>query len=85
MTDKQIGCHTKAINLAIFILDLISKNKIQFGIYHFTDGEAMTWYDFAKVILIENGLVDKVSLVRDRKYRTFVKTPKNRVLKYNPK
>jgi dTDP-4-dehydrorhamnose reductase len=80
ITDEQIGCPTNAMNLAGFILGLLSKPTLNYGLYHFTDGEAMTWFDFADKILIEKGLRNKVELVRDRKYRTFAKRPKNSVL-----
>lgn len=40
----------------------------------------MTWYEFAKQILEENGLTGKVNLVLDTNYRTFAKRPKNSVL-----
>lgn len=81
ITDEQTGCPTNANNLASYILNLITENSRTYGIHHFTDGEAMTWYDFAKKILEESGLQDKVQLNRARNNRTFAKRPKNSVLK----
>lgn len=81
ITDEQIGCPTNANNLAIYLLRLITKGaKINYGIYHFTDGEAMTWYDFAKRILKENNLEGSVNLDKAKKYRTFARRPKNSIL-----
>lgn len=80
VTDAQIGCPTNAMNLALFILDLLSKPIYFHGIQHFTDGEVMTWYDFANKIIKDERLEEKVKLVRDRNYRTFAKRPKNSVL-----
>ena len=80
VTDAQIGCPTNAMNLALFILDLLSKPIYFHGIQHFTDGEVMTWYDFANKIIKDEGLEEEVKLVRDRNYRTFAKRPKNSVL-----
>jgi dTDP-4-dehydrorhamnose reductase len=40
----------------------------------------MTWYDFANQILIENAMMQKIKLVRDDKYLTFAKRPKNSIL-----
>ncbi len=80
ITDQQIGCPTDTETLAKFILEEIIMGEKFFGTYHVTDGKAMTWYDFAKNILHENGLTGKVSLVLDRNYRTFAKRPKNSVL-----
>ena len=80
ITDEQIGCPTNANNLATYILNLVANNNSDYGIHHFTDGEAMTWYEFAKKILKENGLQDKVRLDRAKNYRTFARRPKNSVL-----
>ncbi|MBW8242629.1 dTDP-4-dehydrorhamnose reductase [Muricauda oceani] len=80
ITDAQKGCPTNAESLAKFILNEIVLGEKPFGIYHFTDGKPMTWYDFAKQILNENGLTDKVNLVLEPNYRTLAKRPKNSVL-----
>ncbi len=80
ITDEQKGCPTHAQNLATFILKLIDEKNQAFGLYHFTDGEAMTWYDFALRILQDNGLEYKVKLVRAKNYRTLAVRPKNSVL-----
>lgn len=80
ITDTQKGCPTHTEALAKFILKEIILGKKPFGIYHFTDGKPMTWYEFAQHILEENGLAEKVNLVLDRNYRTFAKRPKNSVL-----
>lgn len=80
ITDEQTGSPTNANNLATYILNLVAKNSKAYGIYHFTDGEAMTWYDFAKKILEENSLQNSVQLDRAKNYRTFAKRPKNSML-----
>ena len=80
VTDSQIGCPTDAANLATYLLNLIENDLNEYGILHFSNGEAMTWFDFAKKILIEHDLHNKVKLFRDKKYRTFVRRPVNSVL-----
>nr|WP_297784358.1 dTDP-4-dehydrorhamnose reductase [uncultured Allomuricauda sp.] len=80
ITDAQKGCPTNTDSLAKFILKEIVLGKKPFGLYHFTDGKPMTWYEFARQILEENGLTDKVKLVLDTNYRTFAKRPTNSVL-----
>lgn len=80
ITDAQKGCPTNTEALAIFILKEIVMGNKPFGIYHFTDGKPMTWFDFAKQVVDENGLTGKVKLVLDSNYRTFAKRPKNSVL-----
>lgn len=81
ITDEQIGCPTRAGNLAEYILKLIDSENTEYRIHHFTDGEAMTWYGFAKRILTESGLENGPSLKKAENYRTFAKRPKNSVLK----
>lgn len=80
VTDQQKGCPTDANNLAKFIINKILLDTIETGIQHFTDGEAMTWYDFAKKILKSNGLEKKVKLIKDSNYRTFARRPINSIL-----
>jgi len=80
ITDEQTGCPTNAINLANYILDLITNKSRSYGVHHFTDGVSMTWFDFAKRILKENNLENNVKLERAKNYRTFAKRPKNSIL-----
>lgn len=81
ITDEQRGCPTHAHNLAKSILELIVSGSKNYGIHHFTDGNAISWYGFAKKILRENGLEKKVRLEKAKNYRTFARRPKNSVLK----
>ncbi|CAH8282824.1 dTDP-4-dehydrorhamnose reductase [Mariniflexile fucanivorans] len=80
ITDEQIGCPTNTENLADFIIKIIIVRISKFGLYHFCDEKAMTWYDFANQVLFENYLLDKIKLVKSNSYRTFAKRPKNSVL-----
>lgn len=81
VTDEQTGCPTHALNLAKFIIDLIDSGSKNYGIHHFTDGKAMTWYGFAEKILADNKLGHTVHLEKAKNYRTFARRPKNSVLK----
>jgi dTDP-4-dehydrorhamnose reductase len=85
VTDDQVGCPTNAANLAQFLIDLISLKEPSFGVFHYTDGEAMTWYDFSKKIIEENNLRDLATVVRDNNYRSFAKRPKKSILYHNTK
>jgi dTDP-4-dehydrorhamnose reductase len=80
VTTQQIGCPTDTVNLSKFIFQLIKRDNSNFGLYHFCDSKAMTWYDFAEQVLIENGMLKKIRLVRVHKYLTFAKRPINSVL-----
>ncbi|MCL4164280.1 UNVERIFIED_CONTAM: hypothetical protein GTU68_010844, partial [Idotea baltica] len=81
ITTDQIGCPTNANNLAVFLMEFLKAAIKPYGIYHFTDGEAMTWYEFAEKILRENRMDDVVHLEKVKNYRTFAARPKNSVLK----
>ncbi len=81
VTDEQRGCPTNANNLATYLAELIANSNKSFGIHHFTDGEAMTWFSFAKKILVQNGLDTTTSVKKAENNRSFVKRPKNSVLK----
>src|SRR5690606_8172052 len=63
ITDQQMGCPTDTVTLANYILNEIVLGDLEYGTYHITDKVPMTWYDFAKRILEENGLSDKAKLV----------------------
>ncbi|WP_108425131.1 dTDP-4-dehydrorhamnose reductase [Flagellimonas amoyensis] len=80
ITDEQIGCPTNTQTLSKFIIEDVILGDKEYGTYHVTDGKAMTWYDFAKQILLEHGLDKNAKLVLDRNYRTLAKRPKNSVL-----
>lgn len=80
VTDQQKGCPTHADNLADFLIKMVQHPPKSSGILHYTDGEAMTWYDFALQILENNNMQDKVKIVRVANYRTFAARPANSVL-----
>lgn len=80
VTIEQTGCPTDAVNLTHYIFNIIVQNRSNFGIYHFCDKKTMTWYDFAKQILLENELINKTSFVTGNNYVTFASRPKYSVL-----
>jgi len=81
ITDEQTGSPTNANNLAKYIFNLIVSKNTDYGFYHYTDGKAMTWYDFTKKILKENNLDEKVRVEKAKNYRTFAKRPTIGILK----
>lgn len=80
ITDQQIGCPTNAKNLAAYILELVNENSTTYGLHHFTDGKAMSWYDFAKLIVRQNCIGNEADIECDNNYSSFAKRPKNSVL-----
>ena len=81
ITDEQTGCPTNACNLARFILEELILNVAVYGLYHFTDGVAMTWYSFAKKILADNKMNKSIKLEKAMDFSTLAKRPKNSILK----
>lgn len=80
ITNAQKGCPTDTVNLATYVLGLIINENEDYGIHHFSDQHAMSWYDFARQIINENSLSDAINLVEVGNYRTFAKRPKNSIL-----
>ena len=76
----QKGCPTNTTSLADYIFKIIKTARTDFGIKHFCDQEEMTWYEFAKKILMENNLNTKLYLVKEGRYHTFATRPRNSVL-----
>ena len=77
VTDAQTGCPTDTNHLASHLMQLIVKGRKDYGIHHFTDGEEMSWHEFAYKILQENRLETTVKIVRDNNYRSFARRPVN--------
>ncbi|WP_394747998.1 dTDP-4-dehydrorhamnose reductase [Spongiimicrobium salis] len=77
VTEQEIGCPTDANNLARFIIENLILESKAYGVHHFTDGEVMSWYGFAKKIVDELGVKVKVE---SKNYPTFAKRPKYSVL-----
>lgn len=81
ITNQQTGCPTDTVNLANHIIKLIKNRNSSFGIYHFRDFQIMTWYDFAKKIVLENNKSNYTKILKSNSYITQVKRPKYSVLK----
>ncbi|MBU2900558.1 dTDP-4-dehydrorhamnose reductase [Maribacter dokdonensis] len=77
ITNKEKGCPTNTVNLSKFVLDLIVKEYDEDKIHHYTDGEVMTWFSFAKRIIKERKLN---SVIIPKDYKTKVARPRNSVL-----
>ena len=80
ITTDQIGCPTDTEDLAQYVVEELIKARKSFGLYHFCNSKPMTWYEFAKQILEEHQLKDKVKLQAVDTYKTVAKRPKYSVL-----
>lgn len=85
VVDDQIGSPTSAHSLAKYILTLIQKGTTS-GIFHWTDGAEISWFDFANAIYgagISSGLVSQevtIQPISSREYPTPAKRPAYSVL-----
>lgn len=66
----QLGTPTYAIDLATCLLDLIASGSQDYGIYHYSNEGATTWYDFAQAIFDLSHTRVKVLPVRTCEYVT---------------
>ncbi len=67
IVNTQTGSPTSAIDVAGFIEHLVINDPKQYGMYHFTNQGAMTWFDFASLINHQLGLGKKITPVADFK------------------
>ena len=71
----QIGSPTYGVDLAGALLDIIASEKKAYGIYHYSNEGAISWYDFAQAIF-ELGNIDvKVKPLKTSEYPTKAARP----------
>ncbi|RZK74067.1 MAG: dTDP-4-dehydrorhamnose reductase, partial [Pedobacter sp.] len=76
----QIGSPTYAIDLAGAVLDIISSGKDAYGVYHYSNEGAVSWFDFAKGIFDISGTQVKVNPIPTSAYPTKAARPKFSVM-----
>ncbi len=76
----QIGTPTYAIDLAGAILDIISSGKNEYGVYHYSNEGAISWFDFAKAIFDISNTEVKVNPIPTSQYPTKAERPKFSVM-----
>ena len=85
ITDAQTGCPTDADHLSRYLLESIRGSSHKFGIFHFTDGMAMTWFEFARNIEKSIGPDTGGNLISKGDSKTGVaKRPKSSILLNGP-
>lgn len=75
ITTSQKGTPTNANDLARLLLEIISEENSEFGLYHFSNLGEATWFDFAKSILELSGKEEQVQLNESNNYRTVAARP----------
>jgi dTDP-4-dehydrorhamnose reductase len=76
----QIGTPTYGVDLAGAILDIIESGKEEYGIYHYSNEGAISWYDFAKAIFDISGTQVIVRPIPTSEYPTKATRPKFSVM-----
>lgn len=78
ITTSQKGTPTNANDLAAFTLKILTLDKDQFGIYHFSNEGEATWFDFASAIV--NLSEDKTTVNATGFYKTQAERPEYSVM-----
>jgi len=76
----QVGTPTYGIDLAGCILDIITSNKKEYGVYHYSNEGVTSWYDFAKGIFDLSATNVKVLPIRTSEYPTKATRPSYSVM-----
>ncbi|WP_439555905.1 dTDP-4-dehydrorhamnose reductase [Dyadobacter sp.] len=71
----QVGSPTYGIDLANAILDIAESGSREYGIYHYSNEGAVSWYDFAKAVFDLSGTTIKVNAVKTSEYVTRASRP----------
>ena len=80
ITTEQKGTPTNANDLALAVLQIITDNKSDYGVYHYSNEGKATWYDFAKAIFSNAEKLNQVNLIASNEYKTIAERPLNSVL-----
>lgn len=71
----QVGTPTYAVDLAGALLDIIASDKKAFGIYHYSNEGAVSWYDFAQAIFELGSIQVRVKPLKTSEYPTKAARP----------
>ncbi|WP_025763992.1 dTDP-4-dehydrorhamnose reductase [Dyadobacter tibetensis] len=71
----QIGSPTYAIDLADTIVDIMESPTPHYGLYHYSNEGAVSWFDFARAIFDLDFSESKVSPIRSSEYKTKATRP----------
>jgi dTDP-4-dehydrorhamnose reductase len=71
----QIGSPTYGVDLAGALLDIIASEKKAYGIYHYSNEGAISWYDFAQAIFELGNITVAVNPLKTSEYPTKAARP----------
>lgn len=80
VVSDQVGTPTYAMDLAAFILNLISSKSETYGLYHYSDMGVASWYDFAHSIFDLGEKKINLSAIKTSQYPTRARRPFNSVM-----
>jgi dTDP-4-dehydrorhamnose reductase len=71
----QVGSPTYGVDLAGALLDIITSDKKAYGIYHYSNEGAISWYDFAQAIFELGNVAVIVNPLKTSEYPTKATRP----------
>ena len=80
VVSDQIGSPTYARDLAEVLIKIVLSSSKAYGLYHFSNFGAISWYDFAVEIFKQLGKTIEVKPIKTKDYPTAAKRPKYSVL-----
>lgn len=78
--NDQIGTPTYAGDLADTLINIIKTQSDKYGVYHYSNIGAISWYDFAKTIFQESKINMNVKAIKTADYPTLARRPMYSVL-----
>ena len=80
ITTEQTGTPTNANDLANVLLQIITQDLPNYGVYHFSNSGETTWFGFAEEILKQTKNLKDAKLAKTNHYSTFAARPEYSVL-----
>lgn len=80
VVSDQIGAPTYAGDLAEVLVKIVLSLSTNYGVYHYSNSGAISWYDFAVEIFTQFGKKIEVKPITTKDYPTAAKRPKFSVL-----
>ena len=75
IVDDQLGSPTYAGDLAETLMKIINKKVTNYGLYHYSNEGAISWYDFAKSIFDESNMQVSLLPINSESYPTPAERP----------
>lgn len=80
VVNDQIGIPTYAQDLVEVVLEIIISGNKKFGLYHFSNKGAISWFEFAQAVFKFGQISIKLNSIQTKNYPTPARRPKNSVL-----